>query len=317
MKIAIIGAGFSGVATAYKLLLRGHAVTLYDMNGIGGGASGIAAGLMHPFAGRTARLNWRGHEGMKATNELLAVASDALGIAVADSTGIIRVALSDEQLKLFKECSDSNTQVDWQTNEMMQGRVEGIASAPGIFIHSAVTVNCPLYLQGLWKTCEKLKGKFEQKRIEDLTSIDAERVIITTGAHRGLHSVPLTQVKGQLLEYDYTKQLPYSIISQGYIVTKFGSCLAGSTFEKSFTSQEPDIEVARAELEPKIFSLYPPLAKAKIIGCRSGLRASCQGHLPVIKQTDERTWVLTGMGSKGLLYHALFADELCKLTNAK
>lgn len=317
MKIAIIGAGFCGVASAFLLLQRGHTITLYDAKGIGGGASGVAAGLMHPYAGRFANYNWKGREGMEATNALLKVASDTLGHPVSDHSGLLRMAISEDQRISFKECSNQHPDVLWQTAEQAQQRVRNIVSCPGIFIPSAVTVNCPLYLKGLWTACEKLHGRFERKRIDDLSLIDADRVIITTGAHKGLHQVPLTQVKGQILEYDYSRSLPLSINSQAYIVTQFGSCLAGATFEKTFTHEEPDVDVARKDLEPKIFALFPELASSKIINCRAGLRASCRGHLPVIEPIDSRTWVLTGMGSKGLLYHALMAQELSERLSKK
>ena len=40
-KIAIVGAGFAGLAAAYFLSQKNH-VTLFDKKGIGAGASGIA-----------------------------------------------------------------------------------------------------------------------------------------------------------------------------------------------------------------------------------------------------------------------------------
>jgi len=312
MKIAIIGAGFCGVAVAFHLLQRGHSITLYDANGIGGGASGIAAGLMHPYAGRFANYNWKGQEGMEATNALLRVASNTLGIPVSDYSGLLRMAISEDQKIPFKECSIQHADVHWQTPEQAQQLVKNIVDAPGIFIPSAVTINCPLYLKGLWAACEKLKGKFYKNKIDDIHVLDADRIVVTTGAHKELHSVPLTQVKGQILEYAYSKSLPLAINSEAYIVTTFGSCLAGATFEKTFAHADPDVEIAKKELEPKIFALYPELAGSPIINCRAGLRASCKGHLPVIQQINPRTWVLTGMGSKGLLYHALMAKELCE-----
>lgn len=45
MRIAIIGAGFSGLAAAWYFLQQPHLeVTVFDKKGIGGGASGVAAG---------------------------------------------------------------------------------------------------------------------------------------------------------------------------------------------------------------------------------------------------------------------------------
>src|ERR1700722_10808140 len=103
MNIAIIGAGFSGLAVAWHLLHHPSAssrlkVHLFDSKEIGLGTSAIAAGLLHPFAGVHAKLNWRGHEGMDATQELLTIASQNLGRSViANERGILRLALTDEQ----------------------------------------------------------------------------------------------------------------------------------------------------------------------------------------------------------------------------
>jgi len=88
------------------------------------------------------------------------------------------------------------------------------------------------------------------------------------------------------------------------------TCIAGATFEKHFENGDPDPEVAIKELMPKLAKLYPPLASAKIIRVKSGIRASTHDHHPLLEKIDDRTWVLTGMGSKGLLYHALFAKRL-------
>ena len=77
-RIAIVGAGFAGVATAYHVFRQvadAHAeatadgktvapvrVTLIDEKGVAGGASGVAAGLLHPYTPR-GKIIWRGHPG--------------------------------------------------------------------------------------------------------------------------------------------------------------------------------------------------------------------------------------------------------------
>lgn len=96
--IAIIGAGFAGVAIAYhvfKYVAEKHAettetndtsenqhsfgpvtITLIDEKAIAGGASGVAAGLLHPYTPR-GKLIWRGVEGVDATLALVAAAEAA------------------------------------------------------------------------------------------------------------------------------------------------------------------------------------------------------------------------------------------------
>ena len=55
-RYAIIGGGFAGVATAWHLLAAADraiaGIDLFDAAGLGGGASGAAAGLLHPFTAK-------------------------------------------------------------------------------------------------------------------------------------------------------------------------------------------------------------------------------------------------------------------------
>ena len=48
--IAVIGAGFVGLSTAWHLMREGHAVTLYDPVGAAGGASFGNAGTFATYA---------------------------------------------------------------------------------------------------------------------------------------------------------------------------------------------------------------------------------------------------------------------------
>ena len=62
--IAIIGAGLAGLAVAYHILNKNQncTVTLFDQKGIAAGASGIAAGLLHPFVGARSKRNFEADE---------------------------------------------------------------------------------------------------------------------------------------------------------------------------------------------------------------------------------------------------------------
>jgi glycine/D-amino acid oxidase-like deaminating enzyme len=93
-RIAIVGAGFAGIATAYHVFRQvadAHAeatadgndrmvapvrVTLIDEKRVAGGASGVAAGLLHPYTPR-GKIIWRGTEGVTATLELVEAAENA------------------------------------------------------------------------------------------------------------------------------------------------------------------------------------------------------------------------------------------------
>jgi hypothetical protein len=108
-RYAIVGGGFAGVATAWHLLQRGHKhgfaiqIDVIDAKGIGEGASGVAAGLLHPFTPR-GKITWRGMDGYNATLRLLEVAERAQGIsdeAVCARNGILRYANDEKQAEGF------------------------------------------------------------------------------------------------------------------------------------------------------------------------------------------------------------------------
>jgi glycine/D-amino acid oxidase-like deaminating enzyme len=62
-----------GLATAYHLVRGGAAVTVFDEKPVGqGGASAVAAGMLHPLTPR-GKLIWKGAEGLAAANQLIEV----------------------------------------------------------------------------------------------------------------------------------------------------------------------------------------------------------------------------------------------------
>jgi glycine/D-amino acid oxidase-like deaminating enzyme len=322
MRIAVIGAGFTGLAITWHLLntFLGCEVQLIDYRVIGGGTSGMAAGLLHPFIGAHAKLNHQGHEGMAATRELLTVASQAIDRSViASQTGLPRLALSlDQQINFKKNAVLYATENRWLTAQECQLLIPSCADAPGLWISSALTVYAQNYLEGLWRACQQLGAQFEQRKIQNLKELDDfDLVILTTGAEVGclkeLSHLPVTRVKGQILELSPPNPLlTHSINSQAYaLMTETGkSCLVGASYERDYQTIGVDLEAAKREILPKAFALYPPLQESQIIQCWAGSRASAPFHLPLIQQISSRVWVLTGMGSKGLLYHALYAKEL-------
>jgi glycine/D-amino acid oxidase-like deaminating enzyme len=321
MRIAIVGAGFCGLATAWHLLQK-HEIVIFDPADIGKNTSGIAAGLLHFYAGAHAKKNWHGERGLASTQKLLAVASEALKTPVAYRTGMLRLALTDMQRQDFTLCAQSHNDVRWLETCACQYAIKGIGPYPGIFVDVAFTVNCKLYLKGLWQACANRGAVWEKSGIKSLLDLkDFDRVVATMGAATQTlpecAHLPLRNVKGQILELDWPKHhppLPYPLNSQAYLLMNPGNntCLVGATFEKNFSSPDADPSVAIKELRPKLSALFPPLDHAPIISCHAGIRAVTANHLPLIGKISEKCWVLTGMGSKGLLYHALFAEELAR-----
>ena len=81
LRYAVLGAGFAGLSVAYHLLKHSPKdsnlrIDIFDEAGIGGGASGVSGGLLHPYSPK-AKLLWRAAECWDEALRLLSVAEAA------------------------------------------------------------------------------------------------------------------------------------------------------------------------------------------------------------------------------------------------
>lgn len=320
LKVAVVGAGFSGLATAWHLLKRGFAVTLFDLPDGKSKASVIAAGLLHYHSGQHAKYNREGKESYDATVELLKIASESLGKDVFKPTGLIRPALSESQQLDFQLAASKYPEVKWLKAEECQRLVPGIASAPGIMIESALTIYADLYLEGLLQAFQRSNGQVIQQKITSLKELESfNHVVLAPGdgvvAFESLLPVNLRRVKGQILELEWPKNLKplsFPLNSQAYIVMSQDNtrCIVGATFERNFVTEAPDVETALQDILPKAVAIFPAIQEMKLLSCKSGVRVTGPLHLPYITQLNAKTSFIVGMGSKGLLYHAAYAKKL-------
>lgn len=324
MNIAILGAGFSGLALTWNIVsspfFKNAKVTVFDKHGVGGGASSVSAGLLHPFGGPKAKKNWRGDEGVEETLKLLQVASDALGEPVYRKSGLIRLATNPDQHEAFIESAHKNEGVSWIEKEQCQTILKGLAAKPGIFIENAYSVISSKYLEGLFLACCNRGASLSIQELKSLKEVEGyDLVIVALGADildiEELQKLPIRRLKGHVLEFSWPSELPppdVAVTSDIYLVMNLAktSCIAGATFEREFTSREPDPTFAAEYILKRLYKTFPSLKEVEPCEYRAGIRATTADHRPLISQINDKCWVMTGLGSKGLLYHALFSKEL-------
>src|SRR5262249_30757439 len=148
---------------------------------------------------------------------------------VAEKTGMLRIAVNDEAIRDYKRTAEKYSDVIWLEAEECQQKAPGIVLQPGIWIPAALTVNSPLYLQGLWTACQRQGARLFLEKVDSLSSLHTyDLVIIATGAAPlpELESLPITLVKGQVLEV--TRQnLTLPINSHVYVLPQKESCIVG------------------------------------------------------------------------------------------
>lgn len=330
MKIAILGAGFAGLATASYLLLHSHGratIDVFDPHPIGGGVSGLSAGLLHPFTGKRAEKIWNANKLLLANHNLLTEASRALGRSVILSKGILRPAVLESQIQYFKVTAEKYPrETQWLDQKACMQKVSGLTvpeAGGGLYIHDGLTIDVKSYLEGLWQMGLRFGLQYLQKGLSEEEEFKKyDKVVFGIGM--GVKHFPFLShlqvypVKGQMIKLKWpenTPPLPFSLVSEGYIVMdKEGkTCMAGATFERKFFDEKPDISFAAPFIKEKIVSFFPALKDAQVLECRAGVRAACQNSLfPLVGKVSDKYWYVTGLGSKGLLFHGFIGDILAK-----
>jgi glycine/D-amino acid oxidase-like deaminating enzyme len=304
MRIAVVGAGLAGLSVAWHALSQAHEVLLFDPKGVGGGASGVSTGLMHPFAGKSASMSWRASEAMAASLQLFEIAEKALNIPVMSRSGIFRPSITDSQKKDFQ--NNQNSQAIWKEIEL-----PGMPPTWGLWIPEGVTVFSRMYLKGLWMACKSLGAVLIQESFVSEEGFD--RIVIAAGFDSmdfaQCRNLPVRTAIGQSLVCEVDDLLPFSLASHGYITLTEDPfiCQVGSTYEHT---KQPDPQKA-IDLIEKVSLFYPPAKQFRILEIRSGIRiAPREGHVPILAQVGPKTFVFTGLGSRGMLYHALLGRLL-------
>ncbi|XP_048228111.1 uncharacterized protein LOC8262842 isoform X2 [Ricinus communis] len=178
LRYAVLGAGFAGLSVAWHLLKNSHkelnlSIDIFDEVGIGGGASGVSGGLLHPYSPKV-KLLWRGAECWKECLTLLSVAEKAavskdskfefgesdqgFGSFIVRKRGILRPATSMKNLNVLYDNCDPSCRIETIDEEVAQDLVPKISVSfnSAFYMPQAVNVHPLRYLQALFLACEIL-----------------------------------------------------------------------------------------------------------------------------------------------------------------
>ncbi|MCY3974080.1 MAG: FAD-dependent oxidoreductase [Simkaniaceae bacterium] len=311
-RVAVIGAGLSGLGATHHLLRVGCEVTLFEQEGVGKGTSAVATGLVHPCRGMPFA-----DAGMRETKVLLQEAASALGRSPVISGGIVRLAMEGKReqtlLRTILQRADCRP-------------VEGGGCFPGFSgarIGSGLTIDVPLYLQGLFLSSLGSGLRFTNRRVCPLSlSPDFDQVVMATGGDvlrsertRPLLRNTLSENKGQVLLCASPSpfRLPESVIGKGYVAVTSDPdrFIFGATYEKTFPDRSPCIRKAKEVIFSKVGRFFPGCTLFSVLDCLAGIRVHRRRvRLPLIGRLRKNVWIITAMGSFGLLYHAFTGKTL-------
>ncbi|XP_030546650.1 putative thiamine biosynthesis oxidoreductase ThiO isoform X1 [Rhodamnia argentea] len=233
LRYAVLGAGFAGLSVAWHLLRHSPEelhlrVDIYDESGIGGGASGIAGGLLHPYSPKV-KLLWQGAECWKECLKLLKIAERVvhkrnsnpqnvklewnLGDSIIRRRGILRPAMDAKHLDTLTNNAQNCLpfcKIESIDKDAAEALVPNMKVPFNSVFHMPEAVNIhPLcYLQALFLACQDLVeemstssfgGKelyMHRKSIDRLCDFEGEydAVIVCLGAKADL----LSELSGRL-----------------------------------------------------------------------------------------------------------------------
>ncbi|MCH9617069.1 MAG: tRNA 5-methylaminomethyl-2-thiouridine biosynthesis bifunctional protein MnmC [Chlamydiia bacterium] len=289
MSCVVVGSGIAGLSAAYFLQKRGLKVTIYSSEKKLA-ASNIFIGILYRYPGRWGKKSKFADDAYLSSKQLIDLVEKESGRKVIVSKGVIKKFAP--RLKKFADV-----------------KMEG----GDAYIDDALSIDMREYREGLKDIIGR--DNFVEKEIRSLSEIDGPKVIACGHGVKELVACSgLMYRKGQ--QYQGRKKLPHSeygsVVGRGHIsfLEDDRVCL-GSTYETEFEHDGVDKDFAVREINKKIEPWYGPLSGARDKKFVSGVRVGQDTtYLPLVEKIDRDTFLFTGLGSRGLLYHAYYGKIL-------
>jgi glycine oxidase len=344
VRVAIVGAGVMGCATALALTERGADVVVIERAVPGAEASSAAAGIL----GAQVELHGRGEDlalfvrARDAWRTWAQALRESTGIDIGHRvSGVLRIARSD------REHADLEREVEWQrarglraslldaaearevepelTPEVMSaahfaddGQVDPLALLRALIVamtrSSRTTVRTGATVQKLLVEGDRCYGV----RLDD-SEVRADATVLAAGSWSSLvagvpSALPLVRpVRGQIVLLDERPPRVRSIVfgAKGYVVPRGdGRVLCGSTTEHAGFRKEVTAAGVHGILEQALCSL-PSLASAQVAGMWSNFRPHVEGGAALVGASSlPGLFLATGHYRNGILLAKVTADAV-------
>ena len=299
--VTIHGCGLAGVLLGWRLWQRGISFQFEGERGVG--ASRAAAGLVNPVTGKGMNVSWRLAEFLEEMGEFYLDAGSMLGRRYFHESSVLRVFTDEKEVKKFQS---KQTELEpWLGDvysvltDVRGGEFGGVEWLGGGWLNVRGFVDDSL--------------AFFQE--ESLGAPGPEVDIFCEGSF-GLQEgdfsyLPQRLAKGEILEVKVPGWHEERILNRrGWSIPIGNDCYrVGATYEWNDLTNNPT-EEGREKLEKlvKEFTDLPFEVQNHVAGVRPIVRNS----EPVIGRhpSDEKKFVMNGLGSKGCLYGPRVARNL-------
>jgi D-amino-acid oxidase len=305
MKITIVGAGISGLATAYVLGKQNHTINIIAKSFTPDITSDRAAAFWFPYHIRNDErgIHWckRSYEVYKKFSE-----NSLSGISMQKLLKVVRKGVQEEETTWFSFMPENSYRI-LERDEIP----EGYAIAYDVHVP---LIETQIFLPWLMNELQQMNIGIAQREIQSFDEVTGADVIINCsalGAQQLCNDKDLIPVKGQVgllapkgnFSIFLDNELPL------YIVPRKDAIIIGGTYEEGIT----DVVTETATIErlfDNAYSVFPELKDQKIIGSWAGLRP----YRPLIRVEREGNLIHNyGHGGSGFTVAWGCAEEAASL----
>ena len=262
MRVAVVGAGVSGLTCGVRLLEEGHQVRVVTRELPPRTTSAVAGAVWFPY--RVAPNERTGPWAEASYRRFAQLADDpAAPVSMVELTMLYPEPLRDEPWwldavpgKRVRASTRQELPIDYGDGRVLQ----------------VPSIDAPAYLDWLTRRLTELGGKIQMQTVSTLDDLPEPVVVNCPGAAAG----DATPVRGQVAYVRSNRPLRFMIDEEGpnalaYILPRPDVVVLGGTAEEGDTDLTPR-EHTTAEILAKTRRMQPELAYATYVGAAVGLR---------------------------------------------
>lgn len=305
-KIAVIGAGISGMSVAYLLSQQGHEVHVIAKSFSPHITSNRAAAFWFPYHIRNDK------RGIMWCQKSFAFYQALLG----EETGI-------SMQKLIKAVKNNTGDEDTWLDFMPEGsvKISEAEEAPTGYDKAYETyvplIETQIFLPWLYKQVQSKGATLKEQQVFDLYSLSIEYDVIINcsalGARELCNDKEVIPVRGQvvLAEPGFPDFIFLDNQTPAYVVPRKDATIIGGTYEENVYDEKTEQE-GLDDILRRAYSVLPGLDKRKIIGNWAGLRPY---RATVRLEREEGTNIIHNYGHGGSGYTLAFgcAEDVVKM----
>src|ERR1044072_2421576 len=266
-KIAVIGAGISGMSSAYLLKNKGHDVTIYAKAFSPNITSNRAAAFWFPYQIRNDKRGIEWSKKSYAFYEKLS-ANASTGISMKQLIKVLREGVVEEE-PVWIEFMPEGICKPIPQHEL----------APGVLRAYDVLVpliETQIFLPYLQNVLLERNVVFEEKTINSLNELSSFDIIINSsalGARSLCNDATVIPIRGQVALLETDSSLPISLDNETplYVVPRKDAMIVGGTYEVDICEEITEAETIEHILS-HAYAVFPEFRHKKVIGSWSGLR---------------------------------------------